>query len=119
MKQEIINKLKPSWFPHRDAVASLLVAMNDHIPDFEDTIEVYPLVDGWEISLLDRSGSDEELAFRLVFKVTGPNDHVSYWKVPVWYDSYDGNTYDCNTIEWDNTFEVTPVEKMVTVWEKK
>ena len=114
MKQEIINKLKPSWFPHRDAVASLLVAMNDHIPDFEDTIEVYPLVDGWEISLLDRSGSDEELAFRLVFKVTGPNDHVSYWKVPGWYDSYDGNT-----IEWDNTFEVTPVEKMVTVWEKK
>lgn len=114
MEQVILNKLKPSWFPHRDAVASLLDTMNNHISNFENTIETYPLIDGWEVSLMDRSGSDEELAFRLVFKVTGPNNHVSYWKVPGWHDSYDGST-----VEWVNTFEVTPVKKMVTVWEKK
>jgi hypothetical protein len=55
-------------------------------------------------------GQGEDYWF--IFKVLGPQGNVRFFKRDGWYASYDGGYYD------GPTFEVKPVEKLVTVYEK-
>ena len=82
--------------------------------------------DSEEITEFRKVISDAGITFEFVDRYGGEDQGSEYWSVysfsdsmqvvfiqfDGWYASYDGSTYD-------SFFEVQPVEKMITVFEKK
>jgi hypothetical protein len=58
-------------------------------------------------------GEGEGDEYWVVMKAT-VGEEVSFWKVPGWYASYHGAE-----LEYDQTFEVEEVDKVIKVWEEK
>jgi hypothetical protein len=83
-------------------------------PEFEHDEESYVEIGNWKVILKERfggyEGSGEE--FYLVYEVSQNGEIHSYWKVPGWYQSYNGAES-----EWENIHQVKPVEKMIIVWD--
>ena len=72
---------------------------------------------GWSVTLVECKGGGEGDGEEhwLVYKLENAAQAYSetYWKVPGWYQSYHGAE-----LEWNNTFQVKAVEKVITVWDK-
>lgn len=73
--------------------------------------------DGFTISTKEVYGGGEgdgETHWAVLEVLEDATGDISFWKIPGWYQSYEGAT-----LEVSETFEVKAVEKVVTVWEEK
>lgn len=109
-------------------VALLAEADNSVLSDFFNCeLQVKPWAwDSEEIIEFRNVLSDAGITFQFVDRYGGEDQGSDYWSVysftdgmevvfiqfQGWYASYEGSTYD-------EFFEVTPVEKTITVFEKK
>lgn len=109
----------PNWQPTPSKVGTLLSDLHDE-SDYASAYEVtkiFTVGSGWSVTLMEgyggREGAGEE--HWLVYKLENATQayQETYWKVPGWYQSYHGAE-----LEWSNTFQVKPTEKVIIVWEK-
>lgn len=117
MQYNLINT--PDWQPTEENVRIVLKQLVDEDYDVTDEENVASEVgSGWSFTLLKRHGGREGDGedHWLVYKLENATQayQETYWKVPGWYQSYHGGE-----LEWSNTFQVKPTEKVITVWEKK
>ena len=119
MQYELINT--PEWQPTEENVRTLLKDLKDKTDGdsrYNSRYSENTTMDvgsGWSVTLAECKGGGEGDGEEhwLVYKLEKASQET-YWKVPGWYQSYHGAE-----LEWDNTFQVKAVEKVITVWEKK
>jgi hypothetical protein len=58
-------------------------------------------------------GEGEGDDYWAVFSLTNASGETTYWKIPGWYQSYQGGTY-----EYDEVFQVEPEQVMVRQWKE-
>ncbi len=112
----------------KDKIVALLAeADRDVITEFfHGEVNERTCWDSSEIAEFRKLLSDSSITFEFVARYGGEDQGSDYWSVysfsdgmqvvfiqfQGWYASYDGSTYE-------EFFEVTPVEKTITVFEKK
>jgi hypothetical protein len=113
-----------SFQPSRESLAKLKVMVeNEELKVLKDGSEwaefgydegSYVEIGDWKVTLKERFGGYEGLGEEhyLVYEVSQNGALHSYWKVPGWYQSYNGAE-----TEWENIHQVKPVEKMIIVWD--
>jgi hypothetical protein len=107
MKQKIINLLNRY--------------MNGDEEDEENYEENYlsdldcaGILTGEGISLKHKTDGRSDDNSWIILSVTDlETQEESYWKIPGYYSSYDGGTYELN-----NVHKVKPVEKTIIVWKR-
>jgi hypothetical protein len=111
MKSEPHKKEIEGFEPTQEGMEMLLSEYReiiDALKDFNDKYEINGfLLDGVD----EYGGEGQGEDYWVVIEVTKGN-HKSFWQFDGWYASYDGG-------HLENVWEVTPTEKVVTVYEQK
>ena len=111
-----------------DKIVALLAEADDSVlrEFFKSQIDVEVEWDYKEVKAFRKVLKDQNITFQFVDRYGGEDQGSDYWSVysftdgmevvfiqfQGWYASYEGSTYE-------EFFEVTPVEKTITVFEKK
>jgi len=120
IKTEVIELVNQSWRLDKNHLAALLHKLDDKTDSWRQNNYRYDYVFeiglGWKLELAERFGGSEGAGEEhwVVIKLTSPEKQETYWKIPGWYQSYNGSE-----LEFNNLYQVEIGEKVIKVWNKK
>jgi len=120
--EQEFNDLAEAFKPDRQGVRDIINFLAKHdSPDYgllnewasEESDTPLKITEEYSFEFEQKEGGYEGGGeeYWVVIKLVKNGETHSYWKIPGWYQSYDGGE-----LEWSDTYRVYPYTKLVTDW---